>query len=69
MQLEKSTQLFQFQVPEVSLDGGVLIKKTRGQQTEKDQLVEQLMKQNLEEVSNKVRYETEAKKTQKINKS
>jgi hypothetical protein len=41
---------------EVSLDGAALRAEA---QTEKDQLVEQL-RENLQEVSNKVRYETEA---------
>ena len=41
---------------EVSLDGAALRAEA---QTEKDQLIEQL-RANLEEVSNKVRYQTEA---------
>ena len=45
---------------EVSLDGAALRAEA---QTEKDQLVEQL-RANLEEVSNKVRYETEAENSE-----
>ena len=52
--------------PEVSLDEPPLRRQKR-QQTEKDQLVEQL-RTNLEEVSNKVRYETEARKLRKSTK-
>ena len=45
---------------EVSLDGAALRAEA---QTEKDQLIEQL-RTNLEEVSNKVRYETEAENSE-----